>query len=334
MQSHLFGRMPDGSPVHAYTLRDPGGLSATIIQYGARLTALEVPVAAGVRNVTLGFDALEPYLSDGAHLGAIAGRYANRIAGGRFALDGREYHLSVNNGANTLHGGAVGFAHAVWQAEPEGEMLVLTHVSPDGDQGFPGSLRAEVRYRLQGGDLVIDYEATTDAPTVVNLTNHAYFNLAGAGTVLDHAISIAADRFLPVDPSLIPTGERRPVAGTPFDLRQPTRIGDRVDMDDAQLRLGGGFDHCFVLADAPHPAPQPAARLAAEGIVMDVLTTEPAVQFYSGNFLSGQPFAWRTGLCLETQHFPDSPNRPDFPSTVLRPGGVYWSRTIYRFGRG
>ncbi len=334
MQSHLFGRMPDGTPVHAYTLRDPSGLSATVIQYGARLAALEVPVAAGARNVTLGFDALDPYLADGAHLGAIAGRYANRIAGGRFALDGHDYRLSVNNGANTLHGGAVGFAHVVWQAEPEGETLLLTHVSPDGDQGFPGRLRAEVRYRLQGGDLVIDYAATTDAPTVVNLTSHAYFNLAGAGTVLDHAISIAADRFLPVDAALIPTGELRPVAGTPFDLRRPTRIGDRIGADDPQLRRGNGFDHCFVLADAPHPAPQPAARLEAEGIVMAVLTTEPAVQFYSGNFLAGQPFAWRTGLCLETQHFPDSPNRSAFPSTVLRPGAAYWSRTVYRFGAG
>lgn len=330
MQSYLFGRMPDGTAVHAYTLRDSGGLSATVIQYGARLTTLEVPVAAGVRNVTLGFDALAPYLSDAAHLGAIAGRYANRIAGGRFVLDGREYRLSVNNGANTLHGGTVGFAHAVWQAEPEGETLRLSHVSPDGDQGFPGRLRAEVRYQLRGGDLVIDYEATTDAPTVVNLTSHAYFNLAGAGTVMDHEIAIAADRFLPVDAALIPVGELRAVDGTPFDLRRMSRIGALIDADDAQLRLGHGYDHCFVLADAPRPA----ARLEAEGIVMEVLTTEPAVQFYSGNFLSGQPFAWRTGLCLETQHFPDSPNHPSFPSTVLRPGETYLSRTIYRFGRG
>ncbi len=333
MQSHLFGRLPDGRPVMAYTMRDPGGLSATVIQYGARLAALEVPVAAGVRNVTLGFETLAPYLGDGAHLGAIAGRYANRIAGGRFTLDGREHLLSVNNGANTLHGGAVGFAQAVWEAEPEGETLRLVHVSPAGDQGFPGRLRTEVRYRLQGGDLVIDYEATTEAPTVINLTSHAYFNLAGAGTVMDHRITIAADRFLPVDAALLPTGELRAVDGTPFDLRRPTRIGDRIDADDAQLRLGGGFDHCFVLADAPHPAPQPAARVEAEGIVLEVLTTEPAIQFYSGNFLSGQPFAWRTGLCLETQHFPDSPNRPAFPSTELRPGKAFWSRTIYRFSR-
>jgi aldose 1-epimerase len=334
MQSHLFGRMPDGTPVHAFTLRDPGGLSATIIQYGARLTALEVPVPAGIRNVILGHHELAPYLRDGAHLGAVAGRYANRIAGGRFVLDGREYSLSVNNNGNTLHGGAVGFAHVVWQAEPDGDGVVFSHVSPDGDQGFPGRLEVQVRYALHGGDLTIDYEATTDAPTVVNLTNHAYFNLAGAGTILDHAIEIAADRFLPVNASLIPTGERRPVAGTPFDLRRLTRIGARIDAEDPQLRLAGGFDHCFILSDAPQPAPQPAARLEAEGIVMEVLTTEPAVQFYSGNFLSGQPFAWRTGLCLETQHFPDSPNQPDFPSTVLRPRQRFRSRTIYRFAGG
>lgn len=334
MQSHLFGRMPDGAPVHAFTLRDPSGLTATVIQYGARLTALEVPVAAGARNVALGFESLPPYLADGAHLGAVAGRYANRIAGGRFTLDGREYALSVNNGPNTLHGGEVGFAHVVWAAEPDGDGLLLTNVSPDGDQGFPGRLATRVRYRLQSGALVIDYEARTDAPTVLNLTHHAYFNLAGAGTILDHEISIAADRYLPVRDDLIPTGEVRPVAGTPFDLRHMTRIGDRISQDDPQLKLGGGFDHCFVLADAPHPSVQPAARLAAEGIVMEVLTTEPAVQFYSGNFLSGQPFAWRTGLCLETQHFPDSPNEPAFPSTVLRPGETFWSRTVYRFGAG
>ena len=334
MQSHLFGRMPDGTPVHAFTLRDPSGLTATVIQYGARLASLEVPVAAGARNVTLGFETLPPYLEDGAHLGAVAGRYANRIAGGRFTLDAREHRLSVNNGGNTLHGGKVGFAHVVWAAEADGDGLLLSHVSPDGDQGFPGRLTVQVRYRLQGGALAIDYTATTEAPTVLNLTHHAYFNLAGAGTILDHEIAIAADRYLPVRDDLIPTGELRPVAGTPFDLRRMTRIGARITAEDAQLTLGGGFDHCFVLADAPHPAPQPAVRLAAQGVVMEVLTTEPAVQFYSGNFLSGQPFAWRTGLCLETQHFPDSPNQPAFPSTVLRPGGTFWSRTVYRFGAG
>ncbi len=331
MQSHLFGRMPDGTSVHAYTLRDSTGVSATILQYGARLAALEVPVAAGVRNVTLGHDRLEPYLADAAHLGAIAGRYANRIAGGRFSLDGREHRLSVNNGGNTLHGGVDGFAARIWQAEPDGPDLLLSLVSPDGDQGFPGRLEVRVRYRLNGGALSIDYEATTDAPTVLNLTNHAYFNLAGAGTVMDHAIAIAADRMLPVDAALIPTGAVVPVAGTPFDLREEVRIGARIGVDDAQLRLGGGFDHCFVLADAPRTTPRPAARVSAEGIVMEVLTTEPAVQFYSGNFLGGEPFAWRTGLCLETQHFPDSPNQPAFPSTVLRPGVLFWSRTVYRF---
>lgn len=332
MQSQLFGRMPDGTAVHAYTLRDPSGVSATILQYGARLAALEVPVAAGVRNVTLGHDRLEPYLDDPAYLGSVPGRYANRIAGGHLTLDGRDYQLSVNNNGNTLHGGAVGFAQAVWQAEPDGPDLLLTHISPDGDQGFPGRLEVRVRYRLQGAALAIDYEATTDAPTVINLTNHAYFNLAGAGTIMDHRLSIAADRMLPVDAQLIPTGAIQPVAGTPFDLRDDIRIGDRIDGTDAQLRFAGGFDHCFVLADAPRTTPRPAARVTAGDVVMEVLTTEPAVQFYSGNFLGGSPFAWRTGLCLETQHFPDSPHHPDFPSTILRPGAIFWSRTIYRFG--
>jgi aldose 1-epimerase len=333
MQSHLFGRMPDGSAVHAYTLRDQSGFAATIIQYGARLVALEVPVAAGARNVVLGHDRLEPYLADRACLGAVAGRYANRIAGGRFVLDGQEYHLARNEGPNTLHGGRVGFDQALWSAETEGEHLRLTHISPDGDQGFPGRLTVVARYRLLGTDLVIDYEATTDAPTVINLSNHSYFNLAGAGTILDHTISIAADAMLPVDAALLPTGERRMVAGTPFDLRSPVRVGARIDAADPQLQLGHGFDHCFVLAESPRATPALAARLEAEGIAMDVLTTEPGLQFYTGNGLGGTPFAWRTGLCLETQHFPDSPNRPEFPSTILRPTETFWSRTVFRFAR-
>jgi aldose 1-epimerase len=332
MQSQLFGRMPDGTAVHAFTLREAGGLSVTILEYGGRIAALEVPVAAGARNVVLGFEQLEPYLADHSNLGAITGRFANRIAGGRFTLDGREVRLPTNSGANTLHGGAVGFASVLWHAEMSGEELVLSRESPDGDQGFPGNLAVLVRYRLQGADLLIDYEATTQAPTVLNLTNHSYFNLAGAGTIMDHTLSLAAQSYLPVDANLIPTGERRAVAGTPFDFRQPTRIGAGVDADDEQLRLAGGYDHCFVLADAARAAPEPAARVEADGIVMEVLTTEPGLQLYTGNFLAGEPFAWRTGLCLETQHFPDSPNRLDFPATLLRPGETFRSRTIYRFG--
>jgi aldose 1-epimerase len=333
MQSNLFGRMPDGTAVHAFTLRSTTGLTATIIQYGGRIAALNVPTPTGERNVTLGFDKLDAYLSDGAHLGALTGRYANRIAGGRFTLDGREYRLPINNGRNTLHGGPLGFAVLVWQAEPDGEDLVLTLRSPDGDQGFPGALDVTVRYRLDGDTLSLGYTARTDAPTVLNLTNHAYFNLAGAGTVMDHVLQSPADRFTPANADLIPTGELRPVAGTPLDFRAPTRIGAHIDSDDPQLKLAGGYDHCFVLSDAPRPAPQPAASVSAGGISMDVLTTEPGVQLYTGNFLSGAPFAWRTGLCLETQHFPDSPNQPTFPTTVLRPGATFSSRTLFRFSR-
>lgn len=331
MQSHLFGRMPDGTPVHAFTLRSATGLTATIIQYGGRLAALGVPTATGERNVTLGFDRLDPYLSDVAHLGALTGRYANRIARGRFALDGRTYELPLNNGRNTLHGGPGGFGSLVWTAEPDGDALLLSLHSPDGDQGFPGALDVRVRYRLDGDALLIEYAAECQAATVLNLTSHAYFNLAGAGTVMDHVLEIPADRFTPVDADLIPTGELRPVAGTPLDFRAPACIGAHIDDAAAQLRLAGGYDHCWVLADAPRATPARAARLSAGGIAMEVLTTEPGVQFYSGNFLAGAPFAWRTGLCLETQHFADSPNRPAFPSTVLRPGMAFASRTEFRF---
>ena len=324
MQSQLFGRMPDGRPVHAFTLGRVGELSATVMQYGARLTALEVPVAAGTRNIVLGHADFASYLADHAHLGAIAGRYANRIAGARFVLDGREVRLPANAGANTLHGGPHGFGTLLWEAASDGEEVVFTLISPDGDAGFPGRLEVSVRYAIEGDALSIDYTARTDAPTVLNLTSHAYFNLAGAGTVLDHELTIPAAAFLPVDATLIPTGERRAVAGTPFDFRT------RIDADDAQLRLGNGYDHCFILADAPRAAPALAAHVAAGGITLEVLTTEPAVQFYTGNGLNGAPFARRTGLCLETQHFPDSPNHADFPSTVLRPGETFRSRTALR----
>lgn len=335
MQSTLFGTMPDGTPIHAFTLRGSSGLSATIIAYGGRLAKLSVPVAGGMRNVTLGFDRLEPYLSDGAHLGAITGRYANRIGGGRFTLDGRDYRLPVNNGPNTLHGGPGGFAYKVWRAEPDGETLRLSLRSPDGDQGFPGNLDVVVEYRIDGDALVIDYAAVTDAPTVLNLTNHAYFNLGGAdpdtmGTIHDHVLRIDSTRITPTDPSQIPTGEIWNIAGTAFDFSRPAAIGARIEDADAQLRQGGGYDVCYVLADAPRAAPALAASVSAAGIAMDVMTTEPGVQLYTGNFLSGLPFRWRSGFCLETQHFADSPNRPGFPSTELRPGQRFSSRTVYR----
>ena len=249
-------------------------------------------------------------------------------------LDGREHRLDVNDGPNTLHGGAVGFDKAVWVGESDGAGVTLRHVGPDGDQGFPGRLDVSVRYAVLGGTtLAIGYEATCDAATVVNLTNHAYFNLAGGGDVLDHVVAIAADRFLAVDATLIPEGPPRDVAGTPFDFRMPARIGARIDADDEQLRFGRGYDHCFVLEGAPTGEPRLAARVAAGGLVMTVETTEPCVQLYTGNML-GPPFARRAGLCLETQHAPDSPNRPDLPTTVLRPGETFRSRTLYRFAGG
>jgi len=334
MQSHLFGRMPDGREVQAFSLRSSTGLSATITQYGARIAELLVPVAGGERNVTLGFDQLEPYLTDRVNLGAVAGRYANRIGGGRFSLDGREYRLPQNEGRNTLHGGPDGFSYRVWQAEPDGETLRLTLHSPDGDQGFPGALDAVVEYRLDGDALVIDYAATTDAPTVLNLTNHAYFNLSGEASVLGHMLHIPSSRITALDAELIPTGEIRDIAGTPLDFRTPTAIGARIDEPNDQLQLGGGYDLNYALADAPRAAPALAATVSAGGILMTVLTTEPGLQFYSGNFLSGAPFARRSGLCLETQHFTDSLNKPAFPTTVLRPGERFASRTVYRFGAG
>lgn len=336
MQSHLFGHLPGGAAVHAFTLRSSTGMTAVIAQYGGRIAELSVPVAGGLRNVNLGFDRLEPYLSDAAHLGAITGRYANRIADGRFTLDGREYRLPVNSGTTCLHGGPGGFAYQVWQAEPDGGTLRLSFHSPDGDQGFPGAMDAVVEYRLDGNALVIDYAATCDAPTVVNLTNHAYFNLNGAdpasmGDIHGHLMHIASARVTPLDGNAVPTGEIRDISGTPLDFRTPTAIGARIDQPNEQLQRGQGYDICYVLADAPRASPVLAATTTAGGLAMDTLTTEPGVQFYTGNFLNGSPFARRSGFCLETQHFANSPNVPSFPSTVLRPGERFASRTVYRF---
>ena len=329
MRSHLFGRMADGTPVHAFTLTSRTGLEAVVIQYGGRLASLKVALPDGPRDITLGFDSLEPYLADPAHLGAITGRYANRIGGGRFVLDGREYRLPVNNAGNTLHGGPDGFAYRVWQAEPDGETLRLSLHSPDGDQGFPGALDAVVEYRLDGDALIIDYAATAGAPTVLNLTNHAYFNLAGSGQVLDHVLQIPSARVTPLDDTLIPTGEIADAAGSPLDFRVPAAIGARIGQAHEQLRRGHGYDICYVLADAPRAAPVLAARVEAAGLALDTLTTEPGVQLYTGNWL-GAPFGRHGGFCLETQHFADSPNQPGFPSTVLRPGERFASRTLYR----
>jgi aldose 1-epimerase len=327
------GTMPDGRPVESWRLGGPDGVELTVLNYGARAASLKVPAPGGRREVLLTLDGVAAWLADGSHIGAIAGRHANRIAGARFTLDGREIVLAANSGPNNLHGGPIGFGRCLWTGVAEGDALLLTLDSPDGDQAYPGALHTELRTSVAGDTVTMGFTATTDAPTVVNLTSHAYFNLAGGGDVMGHVVTIAADRFLPVNAFGIPTGERRPVAGTVFDFRQPMAVGARIGAEDAQLKLGKGYDHCFVLADAPRPAPAFAARVAAGGVAWEIATTEPGVQFYSGNNLSGKPHAWRSGLCLETQHFPNSPNTPDFPSVVLRPGETFRSVTTWRFSQ-
>jgi len=331
-----------------FTLENPSGLRAQFVSYGGTLVSLAVPDRAGrVADVVLGFDDLAGYAGDRDYLGALIGPYANRIAGARFALDGVEYRVTANDGANQLHGGRAGFDKAVWRAAarstPEGPALDLDHDSPDGDDGYPGNLSVRATYTLEADALRIDYSATTDRDTVVNLTNHTYWNLAGhgAGSILDHQLTIDAERFAVVRPGLIPTGELRAVAGTPFDFRNGMAIGARIAAPDDQLRLGSGYDHSFEIA-AADGALRRAARVVepASGRVLEVLTTEPAVQFYSGNHLdgvrgkAGATYQARTGFCLETQHHPDSPNRPAFPSTVLRAGARFRSTTVYRLRAG
>jgi aldose 1-epimerase len=292
--------------------------------------------------VALGFDSLEPYLKGHPFFGAIAGRYGNRIAKGRFALNGKTYSLAVNNGPNHLHGGVKGFDKHVWQAQVSGSnALVLTRRSPDGEEGYPGNLDVRITYTLTDrNELVVDYHATTDKPTPVNLTQHTYFNLAGQGDILGHEMAIEADRYTPVDSDLIPTGELAPVAGTPFDFRTPTAIGARIDASNPQIANGRGYDHNWVL-NRSGSGLQPAAHVfdPVSGRTLDVFTTEPGVQFYTGNFLDGTltgkggtVYRRRTGFCLETQHFPDSPNQPAFPSTILEPGREYRTQTVFRFG--
>jgi aldose 1-epimerase len=343
IERELFGTA-GGTPIELYTLRNEQGMRARVMTYAGTLVSLEVPEPAGeLVDVVLGFDSLPPYLGEHPYFGALIGRYGNRIAGGTFTLDGRRYQLPRNNGPNHLHGGDRGFHRAIWQAQPAEDApgLTLTYLSRDGEQGYPANLTATVTYTLaEPNALRIDYSATTDAPTIVNLTNHSYFNLAGAGTILDHQLQIAAQYFLPVDETLIPIGELRPVDGTPMDFRAAARIGARIGADEPQLQLGpGGFDHTWVLDGAAGEL-RFAARLIdpASGRTMEVYTTQPGLQFYSGNFLDGslagkggQPLVQHAGLCLETQHFPDSPNQPTFPSTVLEPGAIYRQTTVFRF---
>ena len=343
VSSSPWGHTNEGT-VEIYKLTNAHGVEARFITYGATLVSLTAPDRSGkLANIVLGFDSLEKYVAAGVpYYGATVGRYANRIAKARFALDGKTYQLAANDGPNTLHGGKRGFDKRIWQAAEipaaQGGGVRMTLVSADGDEGYPGEVTAQVVYKLDDHDnLEIDYHVTTTAPTPVNLANHAYFNLTGdpANTVLDHVVTINADRFTPVDATLIPTGELRPVAGTPFDFRTPHAVGARIGADDEQLRLGRGYDHNWVLNTAG--AGMTLAATVTEprsGRSLEVRTTQPGVQFYTGNFMDGKPsgvgsvYAYRTGLCFETQHFPDSPNHPAFPSTILRPGQVYSQKTI------
>jgi len=330
-----------------YTLKNSRGMEAAITSYGGIVVSLRVPDRDGrIADVALGFDRVEEYRKEHPYFGAIIGRYGNRIAKGRFTLNGVEYKLAQNNGENHLHGGIRGFDKVTWMAREfraaGGPALELTYTSRDGEEGYPGNLTATVTYTLtENNELRIDYTATTDKDTVVNLTNHTYFNLAGQGEgdVLGHQVTIAADHFTPVDAGLIPTGELRSVEGTPFDFRQPHAIGERIGVQDEQLAFGKGYDHNFVL-NGPEGTLRPAARVVepGSGRVMEVLTTEPGLQFYTGHFLdgsirgkSGTAYRHRYGFCMETQHFPDSPNNPYFPTTVLTPGQKYQTTTTYRF---
>lgn len=336
-----FGKTQDGTEIVSYTLHNASGASAKLITFGATLTELYMPDRNGkMGDVVLGFDNLQQYLGKHPFFGVTVGRYANRIAKGKFTLDGKTYQLAINNGPNTLHGGLVGFDHQVWKAEPGesslGQSVRFTYISKDGEENFPGDLTVHVTYTLTNKDeLQIAYEAETDKPTVLNLTNHSYFNLAGSGDILKYVLYLNADKYTAVDESLIPTGEIKSVAGTPLDFRKPTVVGAHI----AEIKDVGGYDHNYVLNGGAGTL-RVAARVEdpSSGREMEVLTTEPGIQFYSAIHLD-QPVVGKGGvtypkfgaICLETQHYPDSPNHPDFPSTVLRPGEKFTSETIYKF---
>jgi aldose 1-epimerase len=342
-----YGQLPDGSSVREYTLKNDHGMVVKVIDYGAIVTELWVPDRDGnPGDVVLGYDKLEDYLQETPYFGAVVGRYGNRIDKGAFSLDGEGYQLTVNDGENHLHGGARGFDKVLWRSESstgrESVRVVLSYSSPEGEEGYPGTLEATVTYELTNeNELIIHYKATTDAPTVVNLTHHSYFNLRGQGkgSILDHELTLNAAFYTPVDNGLIPTGEILSVAGTPMDFTRPRPIGSRIDETFEQLQFGGGYDHNWVL-DKTGGGMTFAARLydPDSGRQMEIFTEEPGIQFYSGNFLDGslagkdgRVYHYRYGLCLETQHFPDSPNKGHFPSTRLDPGEVYETRTVHRF---
>ena len=340
----IFGTMPDGKRVYIYAFHN-GAIKAQVMTYGARLVSLEAPDRNGkAADIVLGYDLLMPYVkSPKTYFGAIVGRYANRIAHGTFVLNGKRYYLPKNDGENTLHGGIKGFDKRVWTAHSIPHGVELTLVSKNGDQGYPGTLTTRVRYTLSPGELKIEYSATTGADTVLNLTNHSYFNLDGEGNgnILDHILTIPADRYTPVNAGLIPTGQLAPVAGTPFDFSKPTAIGKRIDEDNQQLHYAKGYDENYVLNHDGHGGTlHEAARVLdpQSGRILLIKTTQPGVQFYSGNFLDrtihgkhGHVYAKHAGLCLETQHFPDSPNHPGFPSTELKPGQTFHQVTEYLF---
>jgi len=344
-----FGTTDCGEAVSVFTLKNAHGMALRVTDYGGIILTLLVPDKNGrLDDVVLGYDSLTGYLRSSPYFGALIGRYGNRIAHGRFTLDGKTYTLATNNGPNHLHGGLRGFDKVVWDVapfeHPDSVGLVLRYTSPNDEEGYPGTLRTTVTYTLtSANELVFDYSATTDRATPVNLTQHSYFNLAGdgKGDILGHVVTLNADRFTPVDSTLIPTGELKSVAGTPFDFRKPTPIGARIDQDDVQLRYGPGYDHNFVLnksGDGHEPTFAARVYEPATGRVMEIYTTEPGLQFYSGNFLDGTlhgkkgvVYRRRYGFAMETQHFPDSPNNPGFPSTILRPAEQYRSRTIYKF---
>ena len=345
VSKQAFGKLPDGAAVDLYTLTD-GSYEARIMTYGAVLVSFKAPDKNGkTADVILGFDDAAGYYdnfngSKNAFFDAVIGRYANRIANGSFTLEGKKYELPKNDGPNTLHGGPHGFNNQVWQGKQLADGVELTYVSKDGEAGFPGTMTATVKYTLRKGDLRIEYTATTDKPTVLNLTNHAYFNLAGegAGDILKHQLTLHASKYTPVDATLIPTGELKPVDGTPFDFRKTAEVGSRINNNDEQLKRGRGYDHNWVLDSSAKLAEAAELYEPNSGRVLKVLTDQPGIQFYSGNFLDGtvkgkggKSYAHRSALCLETQHFPDSPNHPDFPTTELKPGQKYHTVTVFSF---
>jgi aldose 1-epimerase len=337
-----FGTMPDGTKVELFTMTTPKGISAAITNYGGIVVSLKTPDKAGKSgDIVLGFEDLKGYLQDEPYFGALIGRYANRIAKAKFTLDGKEYKLAANDNGNSLHGGKKGFDKVVWKAKAKDGELTLTYESKDGEEGYPGTLKAKVVYTLStNGELKIDYSATTNKNTVLNLTNHSYFNLAGSGDILGNELTLAASKYTPVDSGLIPTGELVPVTGTPFDFLTPHKVGERINDTNEQLKLGGGYDHNWVLDSTTGSLAKAAVvHDPTSGRTLEVWTTQPGIQFYTGNFLDGKltgkggmVYSKRSALCLETQHFPDSPNQPKFPTSELKPRQTYHQTTVWKFG--